>query len=116
MTTGPLTIIHPVTDLARAKEVYGALLGVEPDMDEPYYVGYPVAGHHLGLDTNGHAKGLTGPVAFWHVDDIDATVKAMVEAGATEKEAVHEVGPGRRIATVTDPDGSVIGLLQDDVN
>jgi hypothetical protein len=33
------TVIHPVKDLAAAKAVYGALLGAEPIMDEPYYVG-----------------------------------------------------------------------------
>lgn len=113
MTTGPLTTIVPVDDLARAKDVYGALLGVEPDMDEPYYVGYTVAGHHLGLDPNGRSKGMTGPVAYWHVDDIETALADLVKAGGTEKSGITEVGAGRRIATVADPDGSVIGLLQD---
>ena len=33
--------------------------------------------------------------------------------GGTVKEAAHEVGPGRRVATFTDADGNVLGLLQD---
>ena len=34
-------------------------------------------------------------------------------AGATVKEPAHDVGGGRLVATVTDPDGNVLGLLQD---
>jgi hypothetical protein len=29
------------------------------------------------------------------------------------KEAAHDVGGGRLVATVFDPDGNVLGLLQD---
>jgi predicted enzyme related to lactoylglutathione lyase len=56
---------------------------------------------------------MAGPVGYWHVDDIDASLAALVGAGAEAGQPVTEVGPGRRIATVTDPDGNVIGLLQD---
>jgi hypothetical protein len=38
------TVLHPVTDLAAAKAVYTALLGVPPEHDAPYYVGYEAAG------------------------------------------------------------------------
>jgi predicted enzyme related to lactoylglutathione lyase len=34
-------------------------------------------------------------------------------AGATVKEAPHDVGGGRLVATFTDPDGNELGLLQD---
>lgn len=33
--------------------------------------------------------------------------------GATVQEPAHDVGGGRLVATVTDPDGNVLGLLQD---
>ncbi len=36
MTEGVKTIMYPVKDLARAKTLYGKLLGVEPCMDEAY--------------------------------------------------------------------------------
>ena len=35
--------------------------------------------------------------------------------GATVKESPHDVGGGRLVATVTDPDGNVLGLIQDRV-
>jgi hypothetical protein len=34
-------------------------------------------------------------------------------AGATVKESAHDVGGGRLVATVTDLDGNVLRLLQD---
>jgi predicted enzyme related to lactoylglutathione lyase len=40
-------------------------------------------------------------------------VSDQATAGATVKEPVPDVGGGRPVATVTDPDGNVVGLLQD---
>ena len=112
MTSGMKTVIYPVKDLAAAKQLYGALLGRAPYMDEPYYVGFEVDGQDVGLDPNGHASGLTGPVAYWHVDDINATLEALRAAGAETERAVNDVGGGKLVATVKDIDGNVIGLLQ----
>jgi predicted enzyme related to lactoylglutathione lyase len=113
MTAGLKTIIYPVKDLDGAKALFGALLGTEPYADEPYYVGYKDAGQDVGLDPNGHAQGLTGPVPYWHVDDIEARFAALVEAGAEPLQEIREVGKGRRIASVKDGDGNLIGLLRD---
>ena len=43
-TQGIKTVLHPVSDLAAAKPVYTALLGVPPSADAPYYVGYDAEG------------------------------------------------------------------------
>ena len=107
---GITVVLHPVSDLAAAKAVYSALLGTEPQHDADYYVGYDVAGQHIGLVPGGTEP---GPVAYWHVSDIDGKLAEVTAAGATVKEAPHEVGPGRSVATFTDPDGNVLGLLQD---
>jgi hypothetical protein len=56
---------------------------------------------------------MTSPVAYWHVPDIEAKLAEVTAAGATVKEPAHDVGGGRLVATVTDPDGNVLGLLQD---
>lgn len=112
MTEGMKTIVYPVKDLATAKALYGALLGVQPTMDEPYYVGYDVDGQDVGLDPNGHRQGMTGPVTYWHVDDIEARVQTLVDAGASVQHEVKDVGGGKLIALVTDADGNVIGLVQ----
>ncbi|HEX3795955.1 MAG TPA: VOC family protein [Acidimicrobiales bacterium] len=113
MNEGIKTVLHPVSDLAKSKEVYAALLGVAPQADAPYYVGFEAAGQHIGLVPTGGPQDMASPVAFWHVSDIDATLAAVTAAGATVKEAPHDVGGGRLVATVADPDGNVLGLLQD---
>ena len=113
MTEGAKTLLHPVTDVAKAKPVYAALLGVEPQTDSAYYVGFEVAGQQIGLVPGGGPQRLTTPVAYWHVSDIEAKLAEVTAAGATVREAAHDVGGGRLVATVTDPDGNVLGLLQD---
>ncbi|MFF4239245.1 VOC family protein [Actinomadura geliboluensis] len=110
---GIKTVLHPVSDLAKAKAVYAALLGTAPQTDSSYYVGFEVGGQHIGLVPDGGPQGMTSPVAYWHVPDIEAKIAALTAAGATVKEAPHDVGAGRLVATVTDPDGNVLGLIQD---
>jgi predicted enzyme related to lactoylglutathione lyase len=110
---GLQTIIYPVKDLAKAKPLFTALLGVEPYADEAYYVGFKAAGQDVGLDPNGHAKGMTGPVPYWHVTDLEERLAALLEAGAELLQGAQDVGGGRLIASVKDPDGNLVGLLQD---
>ncbi len=110
---GIKTVLHPVTEVERAKGVYTALLGVAPTADSPYYVGYDVAGQHIGLVPGGGPQGLKSPVAYWHVDDIEAKLAEVTAAGATVEDAPKEVGGGRVVASVVDPDGNVLGLVQD---
>ena len=112
-TDGIKIVLHPVSDLSAAKTVYTALLGLAPQADSDYYVGYEAAGQHIGLVPGGGPQGMTSPVTFWQVPDIEAKLAEVTAAGATVKEPAHDVGGGRLVATVTDPDGNVLGLLQD---
>jgi predicted enzyme related to lactoylglutathione lyase len=110
MAEGIQTVIYPVSDLAAAKARFTALLGVEPYVDSPYYVGYQVAGQDIGLDPNGHRA---GPVAYVTVNDIKARLQSLLDAGAEVSEELKDVGNGRLIASVKDPDGNLVGLLED---
>jgi predicted enzyme related to lactoylglutathione lyase len=112
-TQGIKTVLHPVSDLAAAKPVYAALLGVPPQTESSYYVGFEAAGQQIGLVPGSGSQGMTSPVAYWHVPDIEAKLAEVTAAGATVKEPARDVGGGRLVATVTDPDGNVLGLLQD---
>ena len=112
-TQGIKTVLHPVSDLAQAKAMYTALLGIPPQSDAPYYVGFEAEGQQIGLVPGGARQGMTSPVAYWHVQDIQAKLAEVTAAGATVKEAPHDVGGGRLVATFTDPDGNVLGLIQD---
>ena len=112
-TEGITTVLHPVSDLAVAKPVYAALLGIEPQADGPYYVGFEANGQQIGLVPGGGPQGMTSPVAYWHVADIEAKLAEVTAAGAKRHEEPHDVGGGRLVATFTDPDGNVLGLIQD---
>ena len=112
MSNSVKTIIYPVTELHDAKRAFTAVLGVEPVMDEPYYVGFDVDGQDIGLDPNGHSKGMTGPTAYIHVGDIKQSLQDLLDNGAEAQTDPQDVGGGRLIATVT-LDGNVVGLLQD---
>jgi predicted enzyme related to lactoylglutathione lyase len=112
-TQGIKTVLHPVSDLAAAKAVYTALLGMPPSSDAPYYVGYEAQGQQIGLVPNAAAQGMTSPVAYWHVSDIEAKLAEVTAAGAKVKEQPRDVANGRLVATFTDPDGNVLGLIQD---
>jgi predicted enzyme related to lactoylglutathione lyase len=113
MASGLVTIIYPVKDLAAATQLFSTGFGVTPYIDEPYYVAFNVGGQDVGLDPTGHGKGMTGPVNYWRVDDINETLAALVATGAETQQPVNDVGQGRLIATVRDADGNPIGLLQD---
>ena len=112
-TEGIKTVLHPVSDLAAAKAVYSALLGIAPQADSSYYVGYDTEGQHIGLVPGGGPQGMTSPVAYWHVADIEAKLAEVTGAGAAVKDPPRNVGGGRLVATFTDPDGNVLGLVQD---
>jgi predicted enzyme related to lactoylglutathione lyase len=112
-TQGIKTVLHPVSDLAQAKAIYTALLGVAPMADESYYVGYEAAGQHIGLVPGGGPQGMTSPVAYWQVSDIEAKLAEVTAAGAAVKDPVRDVGGGRLVASFTDADGNVLGLTQD---
>jgi predicted enzyme related to lactoylglutathione lyase len=109
MTEGMRTIIYPVKDIAKAKMRFSRLLGVEPYVDEPYYVGFRVGDQEIGLDPNGHNQGLT---PYWHVDDIKGTYQSLLAAGGQAQQEIKDVGGGKLIASLKDADGNIIGLIQ----
>src|SRR6202451_4419118 len=111
-TQGIKTVLHPVSDLGKAKAVYTALLGLAPQHDAEYYVGYDVEGQHIGLVPGGAQQGMTSPVAYWEVPDIEAKLAEVTAAGGSVKESPRDVGGGRLVASFTDPDGNVLGVMQ----
>ncbi len=112
MNQGIRTVIYPVKDIAQAKTLYSTLLGVEPYADEAYYVGFRVGDQEIGLDPHGHNHGMTGPVGYFHVSDIQQRLQALLDAGAQTQQEVKYVGGRKLTAWVKDADGNIIGLLQ----
>jgi predicted enzyme related to lactoylglutathione lyase len=111
---GLRTVIYPAADLARAKAWYAEAFGVAPYFDEAFYVGFSIGGFELGLDPNAPSASSDGAggVAYWGVADIDASVSHFTKTGATIRSAVQEVGGGIRVATVADPFGNIVGLIE----
>jgi predicted enzyme related to lactoylglutathione lyase len=112
MPQGINLIVFPVKDLGRAKTLYTRLLGVQPYIDAAYYVGFRPGDQEIGLHPNGHAEGMTGPVGYWQVDDIEQRLKQLLDDGAQVHQGVKDVGGGKRAAIIKDADGNMIGLLQ----
>lgn len=114
MLQGLRTVIYHVPDLARAKTWYRDAFGVEPYFDEPFYVGFNVAGYELGLDPDPSAgtAGAGGVVAYWGVERIQPALDHFVRHGASIRSPVQEVGGDIRAATVADPFGNLIGLIE----
>ena len=111
---GLRTVIYHAPDLAKAKAWYAKALGIEPYFDQPFYVGFNVAGYELGLDPDASSTpgGSTGVVAFWGVAEAAAEFQRLISIGAKERSAVQEVGEGIRVATVLDPFGNIFGLIE----
>jgi predicted enzyme related to lactoylglutathione lyase len=112
MTRGLTALMFPTSDVAKSKEMFTRLLGVEPVFDEPFYVGWQIEGLSIGLDPSGKDRGMTGVTPVFEVDDIRETLAALLAAGATIVEDVQPVGGGNVIAMLSDPDGNMIGLGQ----
>jgi predicted enzyme related to lactoylglutathione lyase len=110
MNSGIHTVIYPVEDLARAKALYQSLLGTEPYVDEPYYVGFRLGDQEFGLDPNGHRDGMT---TYYDVDDLEDLLRRLRESGASQQGEVRDVGGGKLVVTLTDPDGNIFGLSQE---
>ena len=114
MIKGLGTVIYQVPNLDRAKAWYSSVFGQAPYFDEPFYVGFNIGGYELGLHPEGESgkAGAGGAVAYWRVDEIDQIVARFVAAGATVRSALQDVGDGIKVATVSDPFGNEIGLIE----
>jgi lactoylglutathione lyase len=111
---GLRTTIYKVADLAKAKDWYSHVLQIQPYFDEPFYVGFNVAGYELGLQPDDKASPATagaGVVTYWGVADVQGTYQTLLQLGATSHEAPTEVGGGIVVATVKDPWGNPLGII-----
>jgi len=110
MFLGLRTVIYPAPDLAASKAWFTRLLGIEPYVDEAFYVGFTVAGYELALDPSGDPA--QGPVTYWGVADAGTALAQLLAAGATPRGDVQEVGDGIRVATVLEPGGTILGIVE----
>jgi len=110
---GLRTAIYKVNDLDEAKQWYAAAFGTQPYFDEPFYVGFNIAGYELGLMPDGEpaADKSANVLAYWGVDDVAAALGRLIDLGASEHEKPTDVGGGIVVGAVRDPWGNVVGLI-----
>ena len=113
MFLGLRTVVYYVDDIKKARDWYSSILGFAPYFDEPLYVGFNVAGYELGLQPSEPSTSKTeAVVAYWGVEDANATLSYLLERGATLNEGVQDVGENIKVATVKDPFGNVFGIIE----
>ena len=93
MFLGMRTVTYRTPDLAAGKAWYASVLGHDPHFDEPYYVGFNVAGYELGLMPDGDG-GAGGTTFFWGVDEVETAVETGVGVSAGP-------APGRAFRSMT---------------
>src|SRR3982751_652651 len=105
MFLGLRTAVYYVDDVAKARDWYAGVLGVQPYFDEPFYVGFNVGGFELGLHPVEDKPINRGDVAvaYWGVENADDALARLLSAGATKYEDVQDVGGGIKVASVRDP-------------
>jgi len=72
-------------------------------------VGFDVGGYELGLLPDANSS--DGALTYWGVDDVEAAVADAVALGAIVHVAPSEVGEGIVTATVTAPQGFIVGFI-----
>ena len=79
---GLRTVIYPAPDHDSAKRWWTALLGIEPYFDQPFYVGFSVAGYELALMPD--ASPADGALVYWGVPDVREAVSTALASGSTD--------------------------------
>lgn len=111
MILGLRTAMYPVSDLDAGKKWYGEIFETTPYFDEPYYVGFSIGGFELGLVPDG-SPGLNGSRVYWGVKDAEKELERLLNLGAKSYEGIQDVGGGIKVASVLDPFGNVLGIIE----
>ncbi len=114
MIKGLQTVVYEVPDMDAARVFYSKLFRCEPYFDQPFYIGFSIAGFELGLHPeHPTTERVRNVVAHWSVDDIRAELDYWLSCGAELVDDVYSAGGDIQAAAVRDPFGNVIGLISD---
>ena len=120
---GLATISLFADDIRAARDWYTRFLGIEPyferpDSQNPAYIEYRIGDYQdeLGIIDRkfappGTPKSPGGVVAYWHVDDVQATLDKLKGMGAREHEPLTKREAGFITASVVDPFGNILGIM-----
>lgn len=99
-----------VADIEAAKDWYARLLDTEPYFDEPFYIGFDVAGYEFGLLPG--QPSVDGALFLWATEDPGAFVDYAEQLGATRAMGPDDTGDGIVVATFHDPFGNEFGVIR----
>jgi lactoylglutathione lyase len=110
-------------DVKRSAEFYGGRLGFQeifrmPPGDDAGYIGLELDDSRLGIvdeawpvERIGVRRGDGPRFELWvYVDDVDAAVERLLEAGVPVLADPEDMPWGERMAYVSDPDGNPVAL------
>lgn len=113
---GLRTAAYSARHLAAAKAWYTEVLGMAPYFDQPFYVGFKVGGYEFGImredDATPDRAAIPAGIAYWGVTDAAAAYERLIGLGARPHEPVQDVGEGIKVATVRDPFGNILGVIE----
>lgn len=104
---------YPVTDRVRAEKFYGETLGLPQtmahdgvaEMENIFWIEYDLGNTTLALSNAWKPSGPEGPSIALEVDDFEAAVARLKDAGVNFM-AEEIQSPVCRMALITDPDGN----------
>jgi predicted enzyme related to lactoylglutathione lyase len=121
---GMATVNYWADDVKAARDWYSELFETHayfqmPNHENPAYVEFRIGDDEdeFGIIDRDYApKGMQpgpgGAILLWHVDDVEATLKVLLEKGATEYDPMTKRGEsGFVTASVVDPFGNVLGIM-----
>jgi len=103
----------PVSDLKEAVEFYEKVLGLKKKYKWPNYVAFDCGCVELAFEPGGSKGEKEGsPYMFLLVDNVDAEYRELSSKGVKFESEPRDTSWGGRVASLTDPDGNVVCLLQ----
>lgn len=124
MLQGPATVSFYADRVPQAARWYADLLGFAPYFErpgpegDPVYVEFRIGDFQteLGIiDSRFRAPEREGPggaILYWHVDDVAGAFARLLGSGAAEHQPVTVRGEGFVTASVVDPFGNVLGIME----
>jgi predicted enzyme related to lactoylglutathione lyase len=124
MLRGLTTVAYTADDLEAAAKWYGELLDTTPYFRRREYIEFRIGDyqHELGIldrrylgelgNPQSSSGGPAGVIAYWHVDDVQATFDRLLAMGATPHQPPRHFSEEFVGASVVDPFGNILGIMR----
>ena len=99
-----------VGDVAAARDWYADFFDAPPYFDEPYYVGFEIAGYEFGLMPGTPSS--DGALFLWGTETPEKFIERAVDLGASEGMPLQDTGDGIVVGSFIDPFGNEFGLIR----